>query len=125
MFDLEQLRRHVWLREVEFHDAIESTNVRAAELAAGGVVNCPQLVLAAGQSAGKGRGANRWWSSAGALTFSLLIEPEALGLRSEQWPRTSLCAALAVRDAVDNLAPADDCGVAARLEVRPIAFGEC
>jgi BirA family transcriptional regulator, biotin operon repressor / biotin---[acetyl-CoA-carboxylase] ligase len=111
MFDLEQLRRHDWLRGVEFHDAIESTNVRSAELAAGNAIRCPHLVLAATQSAGKGRGANRWWSSAGALTCSLLIEPEELGLRSEQWPRTSLCAALAVRDVIAERAPSDACGV--------------
>jgi BirA family biotin operon repressor/biotin-[acetyl-CoA-carboxylase] ligase len=111
MFNLEQLRRHNWLRGIEFHDAIESTNVRAAELAARGAVRCPHLVLTVAQSAGRGRGMNRWWSSAGALTFSLLIEPEELGLRSEQWPRTSLCAALAVRDVIDELAPKESCGV--------------
>lgn len=111
MFDLHRLRHHPWLREVEFHDELDSSNVRAAALAARENVACPQLVLVHTQTSGKGRGANRWWSSAGALTFSLLIEPESLGLRSEQWPRTSLCAALAVRDTVAELSQADDCGL--------------
>lgn len=111
MFDLDRLRRQPWLRGVECHDELDSTNVRAAALAGDASVASPLLVLARTQTAGKGRGANRWWSSAGALTFSLLIEPEAHGLRSEQWPRTSLCAALAVRDSVAERAPAVDCGL--------------
>lgn len=108
---IDSLRRYRWLRGLEFHEEIASTNQRAVELAASRDVDCPHLIVARGQTAGRGRGANRWWSADGALTFSLLLEPESLGLRTELWPRTSLCAALAVRDALAVRAPALECGI--------------
>ncbi len=74
-------------------------------------IECPRLIVAGRQTAGRGRGANRWWSADGALTFSVLLEPEPLGLVTEQWPRTSLCAALAVRDTLADYAPTIECGV--------------
>jgi BirA family biotin operon repressor/biotin-[acetyl-CoA-carboxylase] ligase len=110
-FAMERFERHAWLRGVEVHDEIASTNVRACELAGGAEVVYPYLIVARAQTAGRGRGANRWWSANGALTFSLLLEPEALGLRSELWPRTSLCAALAVRETLAERAPAAECGI--------------
>lgn len=109
--NLEPLRRHAWLRGVDYHDELPSTNLRATELAATAEIECPRLVVAGRQSAGRGRGANRWWSAEGALTFSVLLEPEPLGLLTEQWPRTSLCAALAVRDTLADYAPSIECGV--------------
>ncbi len=111
MFDLDQLRRLPWLSDVELHEHLASTNLRAAELAARNDVACPLLIVAESQSAGKGRGANRWWSSAGALTFSLLVEAIDIGLTTEKWPRSSLCAALAVRDTLAELSPGDECGI--------------
>jgi BirA family biotin operon repressor/biotin-[acetyl-CoA-carboxylase] ligase len=41
----------------------------------------------------------------------VLLEPASLGLRTELWPRTSLCAALAVRETLAERAPAAECGV--------------
>lgn len=110
-FDLNQLRRLPWLNGVELHGQLASTNLRASELAARNDAACPLLIVAESQSAGKGRGSNRWWSSAGALTFSLLVEAVEFGLSTEQWPRTSLCAALAVRDTLAELSPDLECAI--------------
>jgi BirA family biotin operon repressor/biotin-[acetyl-CoA-carboxylase] ligase len=61
-----------------FTSVIGSTNQRAAELAAAG---CPHgtLVVAEEQTAGRGRGGKRWWTTAGSgLAFSLVLRPKSL-----------------------------------------------
>jgi BirA family biotin operon repressor/biotin-[acetyl-CoA-carboxylase] ligase len=92
---------------VERHAEIESTNTRAAALAKGNAVALPALVIAARQTAGRGRGANRWWSGEGALTFSLLLDAAADRLPAECWPLLSLATALAVNDALAERLPAE------------------
>lgn len=62
-------------------------------------VTRPILVVTGEQTAGRGRGANRWWSATGSLTFSLIMQlPDWLppSRRSE----LALVAGLAVRHAV-------------------------
>jgi len=105
MFDLERIRKSGLLRQLEFREEIESTNDLAIALLKESVLELPALVLAARQTAGRGRGTNRWWAGAGALTFSLVIAPETSGISSERWPRLSHCAALAVAEAIEELAP--------------------
>ena len=71
-FDLKLIRglsarvpRETCVRRVETHQQIGSTNDRALELAALAEAATPLLVIAAEQTAGRGRGANRWWSGPG------------------------------------------------------------
>jgi BirA family biotin operon repressor/biotin-[acetyl-CoA-carboxylase] ligase len=89
---------------VDYHDEIESTNSRATQLDA----ESPDdrscvLVLTENQTAGRGRGANRWWSTSGALTFSVLYRPNAVDLPANRWPQLSLTAGLAVCEAIESL----------------------
>jgi BirA family biotin operon repressor/biotin-[acetyl-CoA-carboxylase] ligase len=104
-FDLDRIRSSVYVREVEFHAEIGSTNDRATELVRKHQLDCPILVLAACQSAGRGRGSNRWWSGPGALTFSLVLDSLQLGLPMERWPQTALAAGAAVCEAIEQLIP--------------------
>lgn len=97
-FDADQIRAASFIRYVEIHDTLGSTNDRAAELAREPRVELPALVVARHQTAGRGRGANKWWSVKGALTFSVLLEPAQLGIRSANWPQLSLATAVAVCD---------------------------
>ena len=69
-----RLRSETFVRTVEAHAELGSTNDRALALAAGGVA-LPAVVLAERQTGGRGRGANRWAAPAGALTFTLLVDP--------------------------------------------------
>lgn len=96
--DPERIVADTFVRRVDFHEAIGSTNDRAIELAAPGDLELPALVLAQRQTAGRGRGGNPWWTADGALTFSLLIDdctlPPAL---------VSLITGLAVADALDGI----------------------
>jgi BirA family transcriptional regulator, biotin operon repressor / biotin---[acetyl-CoA-carboxylase] ligase len=104
-FDLERIRASGLVREVEFHEQIGSTNDRATELARRAHLECPLLILAAHQNAGRGRGSNRWWSAQGALTFSLVLDGRQLGLPGERWPQIALAAGAAVCEAIGQSIP--------------------
>ena len=104
-FDLDRIQASGVVREVEFHEEIGSTNDRAAELACGGQLECPVLVLAAHQTGGRGRASNRWWSAPGALTFSLVLDAHHVGLPDQRWPQIALAAGAAVGEAIEKTIP--------------------
>jgi BirA family biotin operon repressor/biotin-[acetyl-CoA-carboxylase] ligase len=96
--DADTIRDSTFVRYVEIHDTLGSTNDRAKELALDPAIQLPAIVVARHQSAGRGRGDNGWWSADGALTFSLLLDPAAYGIPIDNWPQLSLCTAVAVCD---------------------------
>lgn len=100
LVDPERICADTFIRHVELHDLLPSTSNRAIGLAGAADLKMPVLVLARRQTAGRGRGSNRWWSADGALTFSLLLEGAELGITSRDWPRVSLTTAVAVCDAL-------------------------
>jgi BirA family biotin operon repressor/biotin-[acetyl-CoA-carboxylase] ligase len=72
----------------------------------------PLLIAAGEQSAGRGRGANRWWSNSGALLFSLVFDPSrdqkdrgSPVLEADLWSRVALTAAVALCDVLQELLP--------------------
>ena len=105
VFDIDQILRTTSVRHVEYHRVLESTNSTATELLAPLVRNGPSLVLTSEQTAGRGRKGKAWWSTAGALTFSLVVDPGTLPLAQERRLMASLATGLAVRDAIDQLLP--------------------
>jgi BirA family transcriptional regulator, biotin operon repressor / biotin---[acetyl-CoA-carboxylase] ligase len=112
--DLEHLRRDPFVVKVEWHATLPSTNDHALQLAMLEALETPLLILADEQTAGRGRGSNRWWSVAGGLTFSLVLDPTRIGttsLRTEHWPRVALTAGVALCEALVGLAPYLDCGL--------------
>ncbi|MEM6798444.1 MAG: biotin--[acetyl-CoA-carboxylase] ligase [Planctomycetota bacterium] len=107
-FDVARLEREAPIDRVTFFSSVESTNseaLRAAaqQASAGGAVPGSELFLAETQTAGRGRGANQWWSAPGALTFSLLTAP--LTIRPERAPLVSLAVGVAMCEAIETLAP--------------------
>ena len=100
--DLDFVVRHTFLAGAEHHAVLGSTNDRARTLAAEARQPLPWLVLADQQTAGRGRGANRWWTGQGSLALSLLLDPAGLGIARPQCGLISLAAAVAL---VDCLAP--------------------
>jgi BirA family biotin operon repressor/biotin-[acetyl-CoA-carboxylase] ligase len=88
------------------------------ELARSNDVVTPKLILAGKQSAGRGRGLNRWWSDRGALTFSLVFDPHAdlanrgaAPLESDRWPRIALAAGVALCDVLQAAVPDSRCAL--------------
>src|SRR5215467_4755732 len=82
------------------HEVLGSTNTEALQLARHGERG-PLWVTAERQSAGRGRRGRAWISPPGNLYASLLLtEPAA----AEHWPQLSFVAALAIHDAVVEIA---------------------
>lgn len=97
-----------WVATTEFHTRCGSTNNQALIAADESSVELPLLVLAHEQTAGRGRGENVWSAGAGALTFSLLLDPAKLGLPSDRWASLSLATAMAVTRTVLTIEPSAD-----------------
>jgi BirA family transcriptional regulator, biotin operon repressor / biotin---[acetyl-CoA-carboxylase] ligase len=105
-----------FVEQVEWHDTIGSTNDRGNELARRADLSTPLLILAGQQTAGRGRGSNRWWSGEGALTCTLVFDPRDVLPSREQlpldvWPRIALVAGVALCDVLQNLLPTVSCSL--------------
>jgi len=114
MLDLVRLRELPLLAAFEWHETLPSTNDHALQQAGREFLKTPLLVIAEQQTAGRGRGSNRWWSQEGALTFTLVIEPGAAGiapLRTEHWPRVALTAGMALCETLEAVSSDLDCGL--------------
>jgi BirA family biotin operon repressor/biotin-[acetyl-CoA-carboxylase] ligase len=97
--DLERLLAESFLAAAEHHPTVDSTQDRAQAAAASGARG-PLLIVADEQTAGRGRGANRWWTGPGSLAFSLLFDPALWHLPATALPMRSLAAGVAVVAAV-------------------------
>ncbi len=98
-----RVSRETFVRTVEVHEELASTNDRGLALASCSRTDLPCLIVAHRQTAGRGRGANRWWSSAGAVTFSLLLQPDLDRLPVARWPELSLTVGASVCQALRPL----------------------
>ena len=103
--DLDRLESDTFVAEVDFHESLGSTSDRAVERCLMASLPSPLLILTNEQTAGRGRGANRWWASSGALTFSLLLDADQLGLSQAALPQLSLVTALALCEALAEHEP--------------------
>ncbi len=101
-----RVRENTFVREVSYHPVLESTNTTAIALIASPEQVLPLLVIADRQTAGRGRGANRWWSSAGSLTFTVVVEATGLDLRHVS--KASLTCGLAICQALEQFVPQGD-----------------
>ena len=96
-----------WIQTVDCFDELGSTNDHAIRTA-GDPRPHPRLVICHRQQSGRGRGANRWWASEGALTFSVVIEPQVLGIPADRWPTLSVAVGGAICEALAPCIPSSD-----------------
>jgi BirA family biotin operon repressor/biotin-[acetyl-CoA-carboxylase] ligase len=102
-YDLERIRQELTPAKVLHADSITSTNDWARREVESGAIEAPALLLADRQSAGRGRGANTWWSVDGNVFLTFILPQNAhlaLGL-------VPLLAGLAVRRALVRLTGCD------------------
>lgn len=104
VFDTDRIRRETDLGHLEYHQTLDSTNRLAVQLLPDLQPLCPALVLTAEQTAGRGRGSNSWFASSGALTFSLVMDPEQARIPADRVPMLSLAVGTAVRQALTDFA---------------------
>jgi BirA family transcriptional regulator, biotin operon repressor / biotin---[acetyl-CoA-carboxylase] ligase len=83
------------------HEVLVSTNAEALALAGRGERG-PLWITAGHQTGGRGRRGRTWVSERGNLFASLLLTDAAL---PEHWPELAFVAALAIHDAVAEVAP--------------------
>jgi len=89
-------------RRIDYHDAVDSTNRTAGDLARQGAVE-GTVVVADAQTAGRGRMERRWESPAGInLYFSVLLTPNVEPARV---PQLALVAAVAVHEGLAECCP--------------------
>jgi BirA family transcriptional regulator, biotin operon repressor / biotin---[acetyl-CoA-carboxylase] ligase len=105
LFDPQRILAATSLRRIEYREELGSTNDLALELARQVDTPLPLLVLTDRQTAGRGRGVRRWWSAAGALTCSVVIEVDPSLLPRQRAPLISLMTALAIADALQSPVP--------------------
>lgn len=99
--DIEKISRSDVVARVEYFPTLGSTQDRAHEVARAGACGpLPLLVVADEQTAGRGRGANRWWTGRGSLAISLLFDPADWNLPSHPLPERSLAVGVAIVEAV-------------------------
>ncbi len=102
-FELDRIVRETFAADVVFHEEIDSTNNAALELCQADGAPNSLLVLTARQTAGRGRGANVWWSGEGSLAFSFVLNAPEFGLPQETWPQASLTTGLSICSAIESL----------------------
>jgi BirA family biotin operon repressor/biotin-[acetyl-CoA-carboxylase] ligase len=108
----QRICQNTFIRSVEFYSELGSTNDRGLDLAAAeSPLEMPVLIWAIKQTSGRGRGANRWWAAEGALTFSVMLDPQMFSLPMERWPLVSLTTGLAVSAALQDLLPHAELGL--------------
>ena len=109
--DAVRVMRETALARVEHHPTLASTNDRAAQCAGHKAIEMPLLVVADEQTAGRGRGGKRWWSSSDSLMFSLLVDAATVAAGEDRSPLVALAAAVAVVDSIASLLPTHQVGI--------------
>src|ERR1700677_195977 len=99
IFNLPRLRPAIKPFRLYFFPRLRSTSDHAARLRKSGDLYAPAAVLTGRQIAGRGRGANTWWSNPAVLTVTFAL-PIHERLPPQQLP---LIAGLALREAAVQL----------------------
>lgn len=102
--DAQVLRRAVRPFRLHHFARLRSTNDHAARLRKDKKLFAPAIVLASRQLHGRGRGANKWWSSDDGCVTLTFVLPPADHLQPHQVP---LIAGLAVRNALEEVSGVD------------------
>lgn len=110
-YDWSLLKASGLVERVEYLPSVGSTNDFAREQAGSLSRGERLLVVAERQTAGRGRGGNRWWTGGGSLAFSLLFDPAQRNIARRHYPMISLAAALAVIDTAALIAGRTDVGL--------------
>ncbi len=111
VIDVARILSQGLVAQVEYFDSIDSTHNLAHLRARESDVRLPLLVLAESQTAGRGRGQNRWWTGGGSLALSLVFDPPDWGIVGELPPQRSLAVGVGIIDAVSPFVDAHRVGL--------------
>jgi len=103
-YDINRLRAKLGPMKLHFFARLRSTNDHAAAMRKQRRLFAPAVVLTSHQTAGRGRGSNRWWSDESVMTATFAFAAEE-NMPAGELP---LIAGLAVRDAAAELTGCND-----------------
>jgi BirA family biotin operon repressor/biotin-[acetyl-CoA-carboxylase] ligase len=109
--DIDRILSGTFVSRMEYHPALGSTNDRARQCAAEAIGPLPLLIVADEQTAGRGRGSNRWWTGPGSLAMTLLLEADPRPAEPGVLSLLGLAAAVAVVETVAPLLPDHQIGL--------------
>lgn len=109
--DVAALVARTFVGRVDYHPTLTSTNDEARRIAAQTPPDLPVLVIADRQTAGRGRGTNRWWTGAGSLACSLLFDAAGRGIERRYYPMIPLAGAVAIVETVAPLVAPHEAGL--------------
>lgn len=95
--------RFPFVRSVRWLEEVDSTNELARRMLATETLETPALIWADRQTRGRGQRSNSWWSDAGSLTATVVLDPRAIGLTLAQESKAALTVASVVVDAIKSL----------------------
>ncbi len=113
---VDNVMRDGWIRFFDWQSEVDSTNLVAKRRVAQDVA-LPALFVADSQTAGRGRSANHWWSPAGCLMLTLVIDESCAPENSADRPLLALLMGLAVGDTLRQWFP-DQKGLAPRVQLK-------
>ena len=111
LLDTDLLVQQTFVAQVEHHARLGSTNDRARRCALEGTAALPLLIVADEQTAGRGRGTNRWWTGLGSLACSLLLDAHDWGNDRRRSPLVALAAGVAIAKTARPLLPSHTVGL--------------
>jgi len=97
-----------WIRRHERFDELDSTSTHLARIWREGTLppdETPVLVTTQRQTAGRGRGDNRWFSDSGSLTFTLGLRPAEFGLGLAELVPIGLLTACSLIESIEKQFP--------------------
>jgi BirA family biotin operon repressor/biotin-[acetyl-CoA-carboxylase] ligase len=106
-----RLRLPAAFTHVEYSIEVDSTNDAARRLALQLPRELGALAITERQTAGRGRGSNRWWTGGGSLAFSMLVDPARYGIEVRYGCMVALAAAVAVIETATRHLPSPAVGV--------------
>ena len=117
LFDLDRVREASFVRAVEWHDLISSTNDRGIELARSVDLVTPKLILAGANCRPRAGIESLVVGSRRPYAFSRLRSdyrsdpPRAPALETDRWPRIALTAGVALCDVLQAVVPHSRCAL--------------
>jgi BirA family biotin operon repressor/biotin-[acetyl-CoA-carboxylase] ligase len=109
--DVSRILKQTMVVHVDAFQTLGSTNDWAKRRAAEVACPLPLLVVTEEQTAGRGRGVNRWWSGHGSLLFSLVLPPDRLHADLVASQLISIATAVAVAETIVPLLDGHTVGI--------------
>lgn len=94
--------------EIEWLQEIDSTNDYVRRMVEQRKLFPPTTIAARKQTAGRGRGENRWWSPDGCLMFTSLLDSGSYARDVSQLPQAALVVGVAIADLLSQYIDSSD-----------------